>query len=337
MSLKLVARDYEILKGYSTNVYLKNDKEYIPCEKVEFSTKGAVSVDPNGFVVGLEKGKGKVIAKYNNEEVSKTINVVEEKKILYIGHRGARPLSEEEMCIPNTKSGFETGAKRNTYGIETDIRMSPDHVVYCHHDGTFTLTPMNFEEKELKKNKLEVDSDINLVDFSVLKKLHIYWNNGSRHDVTKIALLVDYLRLCKKYKKKSVMEFKWTNGLNDNDVSFVDEIVDIVKKEEMYENMFFMTSMKKVLERIREKNKDAAMQLLTGVKTTNQESVDWCLENQASLDAYYQSLTLNQIRTIHNAHLYVNAWTVNQRADADILISMGVDMITSDLLQGEEK
>ena len=55
----------------------------------------------------------------------------------------------------------------------------------------------------------------------------------------------------------------------------------------MYENMFFMTSMKKVLERIREKNKDAAMQLLTGVKTTNQESVDWCLEHQASLDAYY--------------------------------------------------
>ena len=97
-----------------------------------------------------------------------------------------------------------------------------------------------------------------------------------------------------------------------------------------------MTSMKKVLERIREKNKDAAMQLLTGVKTTNQESVDWCLEHQASLDAYYQSLTLNQIRTIHNAHLYVNAWTVNQRADADILIKMGVDMITSDLLQGEE-
>ncbi|MBQ7277433.1 MAG: glycerophosphodiester phosphodiesterase [Bacilli bacterium] len=336
MDLKIVIRDNVITKGYSTRVYMKNGTEYLNPRKVHFSSNDKLSIDDTGFVVGLKEGEGVVTLIYRREECTATIQVVKEKKVMYIGHRGARPLSDDEIVIPNTSSAFQVGAKRNTYGIETDLRVSPDHVFYCHHDGEVTTTQANFIEAELKENEVEVGSDINKIDFSILSRLNVYYTIGGRNVKNEIALLTEYLRICKEYNKKCILEFKWTNGINNYDCSYVNEVVEIVKRKEMYENVFFMTSMRPCLEHLRANYSDASMQLLTGKETTNQDSIEWCVKYRASLDAYYPSLNKNFIKQIHDNNLYVNAWTVNEKSACDELIEMGVDMITSDLLQADE-
>ena len=335
MGLRIVARDNEITKGYSTRVYLKDGKKYIDSKKITYCSNDVISIDNTGFVVGQKEGTGEITLTYRKREYKLEILVSSEKRINYIGHRGARPLSDDELLVPNTASAFLIGSKRKTYGIETDLRVSPDHVFYCHHDGEVTITQANFIEDELKRFNIEVASDVNKIDYSILSKLKVHYVVGEKTVKSDITLLVDYLRICKKYNRKCVLEFKWTNGINSNDCSFVNEVVEMTKREGMYENVFFMTSMRPCLEHIRNNYCDAAMQLLTGKETTNQDSVDWCIKYKASLDAYYPSLNKSLINQIHDNHLYVNAWTVNDKSVCNDLIEMGVDMITSDLLQEE--
>jgi len=335
MNLKLVIRDEEISKGYSTRVYLKNENKYIDPKKVKFEATGAISVGDNGFVIAYDEGQGEIFATYRKEVASVKINVIKERKVFFVGHRGAQPKNENETSIPNTKIAFELGASRKTYGIETDLRISPDHVFYCHHDGVITTTLMNFQEDELAKLNIAIDTDINTIEYTTLKKLHPYWLNGERKDITKIALFKEYIDVCKKNNKKCILEFKATNGINANDQSFVDEAVEMMKKEQWYEHTIFITFVWEVATYLREHYADAEIQLLTGPNTTDQKAVDWCKEHEASIDAYYGKMTEEIINQIHENYLYVNVWTVNDQAIADELLAKGVDIITSDKLEGK--
>lgn len=335
MELKLIVRDEEIRCGYSTRVYLKNGKKYINPKKVKFETIGVVSVDNTGFVIGCQEGEATIFATYRNETVCVDLSVYSEKRPMYVGHRGGQPNTQEEVSVPNTKLAFELGAKRNTYGVETDLRISPDHVFYLHHDGTMTLTPMNFEEKELKKYGIEVDSDINAIPYETLKKLHPYWINGDRKDKTKICLLKDYIKVCKENNKKLVLELKYTNGVKADDLSYMDEIVEQIKKAEVYENTIFISFIREACEYLRVNYVDAEVQFLTGPNTTTDENIDWCCEYQASIDAYYGAITDEQIKKIHKNYMYVNVWTVNDQEKANELLARGVDIITSDKLEAK--
>ena len=51
------------------------------------------------------------------------------------------------------------------------------------------------------------------------------------------------------------------------------------------------------------------------------------------LDIYYKSLNKEFIQKVHQKGIKVNCWTVDIKEDAEALIEMGVDMITSNILE----
>ena len=57
--------------------------------------------------------------------------------------------------------------------------------------------------------------------------------------------------------------------------------------------------MKNCLLHIQKKYPLMNLVLLTGEKTTNMETVDWCIENNLSMDAYYPCLTKEMIQKLH--------------------------------------
>jgi glycerophosphoryl diester phosphodiesterase len=62
------------------------------------------------------------------------------------------------------------------------------------------------------------------------------------------------------------------------------------------------------------------------------ENVNWCIENNASMDGYYPLMSQEIIDTLRNNELSSNAWTVNKQEVSEKLKEMKVDFITSDLI-----
>jgi glycerophosphoryl diester phosphodiesterase len=72
--------------------------------------------------------------------------------------------------------------------------------------------------------------------------------------------------------------------------------------------------------------------LLTGEKTTNMESIDWCIEQHISFDGYYPLVTQEMIDKLHENNLTANVWTVNDEENGQKFKDMNVDFITTDIL-----
>ena len=82
---------------------------------------------------------------------------------------------------------------------------------------------------------------------------------------------------------------------------------------------------------IRKHYKDIKLQFLTG--EFNDDLLKTLVNNNISLDYYFKNLTKEIIDKMHDNNLVVNCWTVDKEIDADNLIDMGVDMITSNILE----
>lgn len=242
------------------------------------------------------------------------------KQVKWVGHRGFRgPFAQ------NTIPAFVEGAKRGCYALECDVRVSSDDVFYICHDDVFLeylfteTAPINqlmgpFTWKELQKYELHGPY------------------LGQEYRGSKLASFEEYLKVCKSFHCKAVIELKWTKGLNPNDTSHTQNLITLVEKHGMLEDAIFMSSMRDVLLAIRNHDPQATIQLLTGVKTTTLEVAQWCCEHRFSIDALASRITPEIVSLMHEHQLLVNAWTVNDQETADQLIKLGVDMITSDVL-----
>lgn len=283
------------------------------------------------------------IANFHGENVLKTIKFCEdlglniqekmeikhnEFKTLFVGHRG----SSFGPVVNNTLSGFKLGIERKYYALECDVRITTDGVYYIHHDPTITLYNNNFIEEEIIKNGMNPDDDIQKFSWDQIKDLNLYYTFEENKYYDKLILFEDYIKLCKDNNIKCVIELKYTNGINTNDTSKIDGLIDIIEKNQMMDNVFILTSMKNCLLYIKKVKPLMNIVLLTGESTTNMENVNWCIENNASMDGYYPLMSQEIIDTLRNNELSSNAWTVNKQEVSEKLKEMKVDFITSDLI-----
>ena len=74
------------------------------------------------------------------------------------------------------------------------------------------------------------------------------------------------------------------------------------------------------------------IQLLTGDEVTS-EMIDTLVQNKLNLDIYYKRLSKENVNQLHSRGIKVNCWTCDDKADADELIEMGVDFITTNILE----
>jgi glycerophosphoryl diester phosphodiesterase len=128
------------------------------------------------------------------------------------------------------------------------------------------------------------------------------------------------------------MELKWTNGINSNDTSRLDGLVQLIKQCGMYEDVIFLSSMKNCLTYLKENHPDANIQFLAGSSTTNTENINWCISNRFTIDLPNNLATAAFVSLMHDAHLDTGAYTVDSQSVANTLIGYGVDMITTNNL-----
>jgi len=72
-------------------------------------------------------------------------------------------------------------------------------------------------------------------------------------------------------------------------------------------------------------------QFLTG--NCDDELIRKLVENKLDLDIHYQGLSKELLDTLHENNIEVNCWTVDNKEEAERLVSWGVDYLTSNILE----
>lgn len=226
-----------------------------------------------------------------------------------VAHRGASGLESENSC-----AAFIAAANRSYYGIETDVHVTLDgKVVVMHDDNTIRTTG--------------VDMIIEESNYDDLKKLRLFvkGENYSRSDLV-IPDLVDYIRICKRYGKKAVLELK--NKMSEEHIL---KIVEEIKGEDYLSEVIFISFALDNLLILRKLLPSQPIQYL--VKSIDDRVIEVLLKNNFGVDVNYKSLTEEQIKLLHNNGVSINVWTCDSVEDAERLVSCGIDFITSNILE----
>lgn len=229
-----------------------------------------------------------------------------------IAHRGLSGIERENTC-----PAFIAAGNRSYFGIETDVHVTKDGQFVIIHDETT-------ERVSLGKYNINVEeSDYSAIKDMVLPDLDSSFN---RQDI-KIPLLSEYIKICKKYNKICVLEVK-NPFTQENIIRLVDEIQTLDYLESVIFISFDFNNCL-MLRKLLPNNK---IQWLTSEEITP-EVIDRLVNNKLDLDAHYQRLNANLIKELHSKFIEVNAWTCDNKDEAEALAQAGIDFITTNILE----
>ena len=139
---------------------------------------------------------------------------IDKKSTQVIAHRGLSGIEVE-----NTNAAFIAAGNRSYYGIETDIYRTNDGKLVINHDGN--LNRIAGEDIFVEKTSLATLQSIVLYDKDGVK---------DRMDL-RLSTPENYLKICKKYEKHSVLELKSEFTMEE-----IKQIIDVVKSYDYLEN-----------------------------------------------------------------------------------------------------
>jgi glycerophosphoryl diester phosphodiesterase len=226
-----------------------------------------------------------------------------------VAHMGAKGLETE-----NTVAAYVASANRSYYGIETDVHITKDKRVIAIHD-------------ENAKRVSGVDILVEESNFDDLRKIRLFDNNGNVREDLCMPSLEDYISVCKRYGKIAVLELK--NRMADEDVYM---IYDIIESMGYNDSTVYISFSIENLHAIRKKNPTQTVQYLIG-KNVPEDLVDTLKEYKYDLDIYSEAITKELLDACHAIGALVNVWTVDKVEKAEELVDMGIDFITTNIIE----
>ena len=239
-----------------------------------------------------------------------TIRFDHPKKPLMVAHRGCSGLETE-----NTAAAFLAAGNRSYFGIETDVRKTRDGAFLLHHDNT--LNRLAEQDTTVEENDLATLRALSLID-----KLS---GEKCRGDLC-LATLQEYIAICKRYEKIAVLELK--NSFVEQDIY---DICDVIAGMGYLEKTIFIAFNYDYLVYLRRKLPNQPAQFL--IKEFEDDLIDRLKAQNLDLDIYHASLTAERVALCHQNGIKVNCWTVDDPERACELADMGVDFITSNILE----
>ena len=232
-------------------------------------------------------------------------------KPLMIAHRGLSGLERENTC-----AAFIAAGNRSYFGIETDVHQTVDGQYAIIHDDTTTRV----SGKELVVEETE---------FSALRQLQLLdpQNGASRVDL-RIPSLEEYIRTCKKYEKVAVLELK-----NRMPKEAVLEIAEIIASLGYMEHTIFISFKLDNLIDLREKYPCQPAQYLLSKIEDAAATLAILKQYNLDLDVKYTAATQEIVALMHENGIKVNVWTVDSLEEAEHLAELGVDFITTNILE----
>jgi glycerophosphoryl diester phosphodiesterase len=225
-----------------------------------------------------------------------------------IAHRGASNDAPE-----NTLAAIELALLQGSDGVEIDVRLSADRYPVLIHDATTGRTTDDI-----------LDRRVNALTLEQLKSLDAGSWFSTAYQGEKIPSLDEALDLIAG-RANVFVELKSTNQILEI------ETIRIIEKYEMENSTIILSFDKEQLKRIKSLNSDIKTMLLVPVFYGN---IDTFLSNK-DIDAYGFSRDIitentDYIDIAHQLNKKVYAWTVNEKADLQDVVSIDVDGIITD-------
>ncbi len=238
-----------------------------------------------------------------------TIKFNVDNKLKMVAHRGVSGLERENTC-----PAFVAAGVKSYYGIETDVHITKDGKLIIHHDDSV---------ERLTGKKLVIRE----TDFDTLRSLRMLDTDDKtpRADLF-LPTLEEYFAICRKYEKTAVLELK--EQMNE------EAVIGIVKEAEklgMLQSTVFISFSKQNLLYLRRHFPNASAQFLAD--SVSDDVIEFIIENDLDADILHSAITKDFIDTMHKNKRIVNAWTVNTTEAAVRLADIGIDMITTNILE----
>lgn len=238
-----------------------------------------------------------------------TTKFLHSNKPLMVAHRGLSGLETE-----NTHAAFVAAGNRSYYGIETDVHVTSDGKYVAFHDD---------ETGRLAADNVIIEQ----TDYETLRNMILRQKDGSfgRTDI-RIPSLQEYIEICKKYEKVSVLELK-----NHFQKEQVFEICDIIEGLGYLDGVIFISFDFENLVYVKEKYPSQPVQFLTG--KCDEELAKTLSSLNMDLDIYFEGYDAQTAERCHRYGIKVNCWTVDRLEDAARLAELGASYITSNILE----
>ncbi len=228
-----------------------------------------------------------------------------------IAHRGLSGIEMENTC-----SAFVAAGNRSYFGIETDVHVTADGEYIIIHDDT---------TKRVALDALKVEEST----FETLRSLRLLDKDGrrGRKDLG-LPSLREYVRICKKYEKISVLELK-----NPMEPAHIDRIIAAIREEGWLEHTIFISFALSNMIHVREVLPGQKAQYLIEGQHDWNEILNTLKQYDLDLDIDYTILTEQMVKDVHVLGKELNVWTVNKLEDAQRLAQWGVDYITTNIIE----
>lgn len=234
---------------------------------------------------------------------------INKNNTLMIAHRGLSGLEKE-----NTMASFIAAGNKSYYGIECDIHPTTDGFFVVVHDDN--LKRVAGIDLNVEKSNLEEIKQIKLIDNFNQKPLsHLI-----------VPKLEEYLECCIKYEKKCIIEFK--NLFKKEDIN---KVLKIVECYNYLDNCIFISFYLDNLKNVRLYKTNATVQFL--LSNYDENLIKEIEIYKMDLDINYHALDEEKINYLHSKNIKINVWTVNEKEVAEKLTKLGVDYITTDILE----
>lgn len=238
-----------------------------------------------------------------------TIKFENKGNIKMVAHRGVSGLERENTC-----PAFVAAGVKSYFGIETDVHVTLDEKYIIVHDVDL-------------KRIAGLNMGVMTSNFDDLRAVRFTDTDGitPRGDMF-LPSLEEYLSICKKYGKEAYLEI-----CDVNLCKHVIGIASVVDQMDMMESTTFISFNKSNLTDLRSVYPNAKAQLLTD--DISNENVSFMIENGIDAGIYYPSLTREFVTLMHAHGRLVGVWTVDTLEDAERMRDIGVDVITSNILE----
>ena len=239
-----------------------------------------------------------------------TIKLIDKKNTKMVAHRGLSGIERE-----NTMPAFVAAGNRSYFGIETDVHRTVDGAfVVMHDDWTGRISPV-------KNVRIEETA------YEELRRIEL----GDRDDSVgridlRIPSLIEYINVCARYDKKAVLELK-----GYFEPQYIAEMVEVIRYEHYLDGVIFISfDLNNLIELRRLLPEQKLMYLTCGYDADILEALK---TYRLDLDVAYTYMTPESVAELHANGIEVNCWTVDGPEDAARLIEMGVDYITTNILE----
>ena len=234
----------------------------------------------------------------------------------FVAHRGLSGVETENTC-----AAFLLAAQRGYWGIETDVHGTTDgKFVICHDANLKRVSGVDFD---VRRHTLGAARKVALRDFGGEEAAGSA--ASSRSDL-RVPEFRDYLSICAKYGKHPVIELK-----DPFSPATLEKIVGEVRDHGILDDAVFISFLWKNCLGIRKLCPNLPVMNLDGLSDDTPLSAH--LEHRIGADFHYGKLDRETVSAFRAAGLPVCAWTVDDPALARSLADIGVEYLTTNVLE----